>query len=176
MVQWESPVVCPTKSIKFDCNCIQFKIGFGLVLLRGFSSPVLVVIWNLWFFNMLNPGFQADLLSDHSSHTHFNYFIVMQYVKPYIVWLVVVAGDAASTNSGSGVDSAQSGCGGPRDLKATQGVIVSHANSGTSNYTQSECVWTIDIRPGTQTTLTFDYFDLEASDSCKYDHLKVCLI
>ena len=44
IVQQESPVVRSTKGIKFDCNCIQFGIGFGLVLLRGFSRPVLVVI------------------------------------------------------------------------------------------------------------------------------------
>lgn len=79
----------------------------------------------------------------------------------------------ASSASGGQVDAALSGCGGPRDLTASQGVIVSHAEAGTSNYSATECVWSIPMIPGSQTTLTFNSFDLEDSDNCKYDSLKV---
>lgn len=74
----------------------------------------------------------------------------------------------------SGVDAALSGCGGPRDVTPSQGVILSHAGAGTSNYNHYvHCVWSIAMVPGSQTTLTFNSFDLEYDSSCQYDNLKV---
>lgn len=69
--------------------------------------------------------------------------------------------------------SALSGCGSPRDLTNDAGVILSHADAGQSKYNASECVWVIKPSVGTEISLSFDTFQLEDSDNCQFDYLKV---
>ena len=80
---------------------------------------------------------------------------------------------AVTESGGLNNKEAFSGCYGPRDLTASKGTILSHKEEGQASYPASECVWAIPVSSGIKTTLTFNSFNLESSDSCKYDSLKV---
>ena len=95
--------------------------------------------------------------------------LAREWIRPY-KWIMLYQVKIITGVTNKDVSS---GCYGPRDVSGTSGLILSHQNAGQDSYTQSECVWVIGPSPGTQTTLTFNSFDLENSDSCKYDSLKV---
>ena len=53
--------------LKITCTCHQEKI----MLSNATGYPIAPKIYTGGFFDMLNPNFQSDLLSDHSIPAHF---------------------------------------------------------------------------------------------------------
>lgn len=87
----------------------------------------------------------------------------------YVLSICIASGSANATSL-----AASSGCVGARDLTAESGTILSHSGASVTEYAQSECVWYIPPTPGTTIFLIFNSFNLEQSNRCQYDSLKVC--
>ncbi len=61
-------------------------------------------------------------------------------------------------------------CGG--NLNGDKGVFASPGYPGTYP-TDLDCTWNINVDPRKTIRLTFEFFDLEKSNGCKYDFLEV---
>ena len=55
--------------LQIICTCHQAKIA--ICCQKPLVAPIGLKICTRWFFSMLNPNLQSDLLSDHPSNTRF---------------------------------------------------------------------------------------------------------